>query len=197
MSPCTNTWSGSPVQRGQRVEIAGVGQRVEVDHAHAARDGLQSTKFATDETGAAGHFANRSTTTRRTAFATPPEHLHVVCDDVGEVALLPVIASQFAVGDASLDIHLRALLQVLAGDFAELSEEGHAMPLGLFLLVAVLVLADRTGGQADLGDRHAALRVLHFRVVAQVSDQDHLVDAAGHVLPRLDCRPERTTSIEV
>ena len=42
------------LQRGQGVAVAGIGQRVEVDHALAARHGLQH-EIASDEAGAAGH----------------------------------------------------------------------------------------------------------------------------------------------
>src|SRR5690606_14860244 len=42
------------LQRGQGVEVAGVGQRIEVDHLDAARHGLQN-EVAANETGPAGH----------------------------------------------------------------------------------------------------------------------------------------------
>src|SRR5690606_10853167 len=63
--------------------------------------------------------AGRSAT-RAAAFPAAAEHLHVIGDDVGEIALLAIIAGQFAVGDASFDVDLRALLQVFAGDLPEL-----------------------------------------------------------------------------
>src|SRR5690606_16789953 len=37
--------------------------------------------------------------------------------------------------------------------------------------------------QPDRGDGHAALRVTDLRVVTEVADQDHLVDATGHGNP--------------
>jgi hypothetical protein len=40
-------------QRRQRVAVAGVGQRIEVDDAHAVSDGLED-EVAPDETGSAG-----------------------------------------------------------------------------------------------------------------------------------------------
>src|SRR5690606_40870646 len=42
------------------------------------------------------------------------------------------------------------------------------------------VLAHRGGGQADLGDGHAALGVAGFGIVAEIADKDRLVDATGH-----------------
>src|SRR5690606_26876641 len=82
------------------------------------------------------------------------------------------------------------LAQVLAGDLAELAEELHPVPLGAFLLVAVAVLAHAGGGQADGGHGHAGLGVLGFGIVAEVADQDHLVDAARHSVGSIS-RPER------
>src|SRR5690606_39180715 len=98
-------------------------------------------------------------TTTAAAIATTTEHLHLVGHDVGVVALLTIIAGRFAVGDAAFHVDLRTLAQVLAGDLAELAEECHAVPFGLFLVVAITILADRGGGQAGFGDGHAALRV--------------------------------------
>src|SRR5690606_5194164 len=118
------------------------------------------------------------------ALAATPEHLHLVGDDVGVVALLAVVADVLAVADPAFDVDLRALAQVLGRDLAELAEEGHPVPLGLFLVVAVAILAHRGGGQADLGDGHAALGVPGFGVVAEIADKDCLVDAAGHGIPQ-------------
>src|SRR5690606_29237914 len=107
-------------------------------------------------------FVGATATATAAAFTASAEHLHLVGDDVGVVALLAVVAGVFAVADPALDIDLRALAQVLGRDLAELAEEGHPVPLGLFLVVAVPVLAHRCGGQADLGDGHAALGVPGF-----------------------------------
>src|SRR5690606_15235419 len=125
------------------------------------------------------------------AFTAAAEHLHFVGHDLGEILLHAVLAGVFVVADLSLDVHLRSLAQVLAGDFRELAEEGHPVPLGVFLGVAVAVLAHAGGGQADLGDRQAALGVFGLRVVAEVADQDCLVDATGHefFLPDGACAP--------
>src|SRR5690606_37103480 len=45
---------GVAVEVPERLEVAGVRERVEVDHAHAVRHGLPH-EVATDETGTAGH----------------------------------------------------------------------------------------------------------------------------------------------
>src|SRR5690606_31974048 len=69
--------------------------------------------------------------TTTTAFTTAAEHLHLVGDDVGVVALLAVVAGVLAVADPALDVDLRTLAQVFGRDLAELAEEGHPVPLGL------------------------------------------------------------------
>ena len=113
-------------------------------------------------------------------FAAAAQHLHFIGDDISGVLLHAVLAGVLVVTQAAFDVDRAALAQVLAGNLAELAEEHHTVPFGAFLLVAILVLADAGGGQADAGDRHAALGVLHVRVVAEVADQDDLVDAARH-----------------
>src|SRR5690554_439599 len=127
---------------------------------------------------AAAAFVAASTTAA--AVTAAAEHLHLVGHDLGEELLHPVLAGELVVADLAFHVHLRALAQVFAGDLAELAEESHPVPLGVLLGVAVLVLAHAGGGQADLGDRHAALGVFGLRVVAEVADQDRLVDATGH-----------------
>src|SRR5690606_6488626 len=110
-----------------------------------------------------------------TTVTASAKHLHLVGDDVGVVALLAVVADVLAVADPALDVDLRAFAQVFGRDLGELAEEGHAVPLGLFLGVAVAVLAHTGRREADLGHGHAALRVLRLRVVAQVADENCFV----------------------
>src|SRR5688500_14554691 len=107
------------------------------------------------------------------------EHLHFVADDVGRVVLDTVLFVR-PVFEAAFDVHLPALAQVFARDLAELAEQLDPVPFGLFLRVAVAVLAHRRGGQAQRGDGHAALGVFHIGIVAEIADQDDLVDATSH-----------------
>src|SRR5690606_12158695 len=109
--------------------------------------------------------ARHAFATATATFATATEHLHLVGHDLGEELLDPVLAGVLVVADLAFHVDLRALAQVLAGDLAKLAEESHAVPLRIFLRVAVAVLADAGGRQADLGDGHAALGVFGFRVV--------------------------------
>src|SRR5690606_17225031 len=116
------------------------------------------------------------------AFSASAEHLHLVGDDVGVVALLAVVADVLAVADPALDVHLRTLAQVLGRDLSQLADERHSVPLGLFLGVAVAVLAHGGGGQADLGDGHAALGVPTLRIIPKISHQNRLIDASSQLL---------------
>src|SRR5258708_25150169 len=59
------------------------------------------------------------------------QHLHLVGDDLRHVLVLALLVLPLARLHASLDVDLRALLQVLAGDLGELAEERHAVPLRL------------------------------------------------------------------
>src|SRR5262249_9927 len=75
------------------------------------------------------------------------EHLHALGDDLGGVALLAFLVLPLARAQRSLDVDLRALLEVLARDLRQTIEEHHAVPLGaLLLLAARLVLPLVRGG---------------------------------------------------
>src|SRR5881392_3372158 len=56
----------------------------------------------------------RASAAARPAAAPAPEHLHVVTDDLGRVALIPLLVLPLAGAQASLDVDLRTLAQVLA-----------------------------------------------------------------------------------
>src|SRR5262245_1405848 len=93
------------------------------------------------------------------ALAAPTQHLHVARDDLGRVALLPLLVLPLTRADAALDVHLPALGQVLAADLRLLPPHDHAVPLGGFLLLAAFVGPLLGGGEAQVGDRLLALRV--------------------------------------
>jgi hypothetical protein len=90
---------------------------------------------------------------RVTASHAGAEHLHAVGHDLGGVLVGAVLVLPLARLQAPLDVHLRALFQVLARDLGELPEEGDAVPLGLLLLLAVLVLPCLGGRDRHVGDR--------------------------------------------
>jgi hypothetical protein len=134
--------------------------------------------------------AARATTTAATAVVTAAaahaaaarvEHLHFVGDDFRGVAVLALLVLPLARAQRAFDVDLRALLQVLAGDFTETPEHGHVVPLGAFLVLArLLVFPALAGRHADVRDRHAGRHGAGFRVCAQISDQDDFVDSPRH-----------------
>src|SRR3546814_20936676 len=115
--------------------------------------------------------AATTATTAATAFTTATEHLHLVGDDLGVVLLHPVLAGVLVVADLDFNVDLPALAPVLAGDLAELAEEGPPVPLGVFLRLAVAVLAVTGSRQAYIGHGHVTLRGLLFRVFSEISHQ--------------------------
>src|SRR5271165_6323650 len=118
------------------------------------------------------------------AFATlalASDQGQFVSQDFRPVLFLPgLFVVPGLVVDASFDVNRAALFQVLARDFGGAPEGLDVVPLGLVLPVAVLVFHRRTGGQRKGGNGHATRGGLHFRVLAQVAQQNHFVDASCH-----------------
>ena len=96
---------------------------------------------------------------------------------------------------ARLDVNLRALLQILLRDLAKpFVEDDDAVPLGLFLALAGrLVAPGFRRRDAQIGDRTAILRPPDFRVLAEIADQNHLVNASRHRRSPLKKSPGRPT----
>jgi hypothetical protein len=114
------------------------------------------------------------------------EHLHVVGDDLGRVAILPVLVLPLARAQPAFDVDRPALLEVLAGNLRQAPEERDAMPLGRFLhLAAGLVLPPVGRRNGDVGDRRAVRGVTRLRVAAQVADQDDFIHGC-HVFSSSD-----------
>src|ERR1700674_4994346 len=111
-----------------------------------------------------------------TAAPRGAEPLHAGSEDLGGIAILPFLVLPLSRLQASLDVDLAAFFQILAGDFGLPAEKDDAVPLGLFLLLAGLVLPRVGGGDANVGDGVAAGRIAGFRIAAQIADQNHLVD---------------------
>src|SRR6185312_10366478 len=115
------------------------------------------------------------------ATSAAAEHLHLATDDLGRVAVTAFLVLPLAGAQAALDVHLRALAQVLRGDLAQAAEQGHRVPLGALLVFAGLLVLPVLGRrQAKVRHGHARGHGPRLRVRTQVSDQNHLVDAARH-----------------
>src|SRR5262249_36762366 len=117
--------------------------------------------------------------------ATPVEHGQVAVEalqhDLGRVAVLPVLALPLARLQRPLDEHLRALLQVLLGDLAQvLVEDDDRVPLGLLAPLARRLVAPALARRdAQVGDGAAVLGPADLRVLAEVADEDHFVDGTS------------------
>lgn len=108
---------------------------------------------------------------------TAAEHLHLVGADFGGVLFDAVLVGPLARAQASFDIHLRALAQVLAGDFGQAAVEDDAVPLGGFAhFAALLVFPAIGGGHCDVRDLVAAREGTHFGVAPQIADDDDFID---------------------
>ena len=96
-------------------------------------------------------------------------------DDAGRVG-------PFAGLQRALDVNLGALLEILLDDLAQrLGEDHHPMPLGLFLALAGRLVAPGIGRRhAQIGNRPPILRPPDLGILAEVSDQNHLVHASRH-----------------
>src|SRR6266576_3275714 len=123
----------------------------------------------------------RPTGTATTAFTTSAQQDHCPSNDFRHVLLL---VGLFVVPRAGLqapfDVDLRALFQVLAGNLRHARPEHDVVPLGALLPLPRFVLVRLVGGERDLCDRGALRRVLHFRIFAQIADEDDFVNALGH-----------------
>src|SRR5690606_26277792 len=85
------------------------------------------------------------------------QHLHLVGDDFGAVAVgAGVFVLPLAGLQAAFDVHRAALLQVFAGDLGQAVVHDHAVPFGFFTaLAAGLVFPLRGGGNGNIADRRA------------------------------------------
>src|ERR1019366_8448647 len=92
------------------------------------------------------------------------------------------LVGPFARLQLAFDVNLGALLQILLGDLAEpFVEDDDPMPLGLFLALAGRLVAPAIGGRhAQIGNRPPILGPPNFRILAEISDQNHLVYASRH-----------------
>src|SRR5262249_3990011 len=102
--------------------------------------------------------------------------------DFGRVAVLAGLVGPFARLKLALDVHLRALLQILLGDLGEvLVEDHHAVPFGLLApLAGRLVAPVLAGGEPQIDDWPPILSLTDFGVGAEIADENDLVDRSGH-----------------
>ena len=72
-----------------------------------------------------------------------------------------------------------AFVQMFGNDLGAFAEGLDVEPLGVFLRLAGSVLSAFGAGNGESGDGCATRGVLHFRVLAQISDQQSLLHGVG------------------
>src|SRR5262245_21586635 len=165
--------------------------------AAARHGGLALARRRTAEIAAALVLAHAAATAA--AVEHGQRRVEALQHHLGRVALDVVLVGPLAGLQLALEIDLGALLQILLGHPAEtLAEDHDAVPLGLFLALAgVLVAPVLRGRDAQVDDRPAVLGPAHLRVLAEIADQNHLVDAACHRGPPLADTSAADTSADM
>src|SRR3954454_25350552 len=165
--------------------VAGTGRRGNRPPRSASDQpgGAESAARLVAETAASDTAA--TTVQHRQRRVEPLEH------DFGRVLFDTALVGPFAGLERTLDVNLGALFQILFGDLAEPFIEDHdAVPLGLFLALAGRLVAPRLrGGDAQIGDRPPVLGAADFRILAEISNQNDLVDASRHLRSPLRMPP--------
>ena len=72
-----------------------------------------------------------------------------------------------------------AFVQMFGNDLGTFAEGLDVEPLGVFLRLAGSVLSAFGAGNGESGDGCATSGVLHFRVLAQISDHQSLLQGVG------------------
>src|SRR5260370_19685082 len=102
--------------------------------------------------------------------------------DLCAVPLLAAIVGPFAGAELALEVDFGAFLQVLLGELSKaLAEDDDAVPFGPLDAVAALVFPAFAGGDDEGDDASAVASGANFGVAAEVADQLHAVEIAGHV----------------
>src|SRR4029077_19161499 len=111
-----------------------------------------------------------------------------IAADLGGRPLDAFLVGPLPVLDASLDVDLLPLDEVLLQALGALAPEADAVPLGALLLLPALVVPHFGRRETEGGDRRAARGVAKLRVTSEVADENDLVHAAHMRLPFFDAR---------
>ena len=110
-----------------------------------------------------------------TSARTRAEGLDLLPNYFRQVVVLAIGVLPLARPQPPLDVHQSPLRKVLAREFCPLTEQHHAMPLGLFLPSPGAVLANLRGCHTQVNHRLVVRSRSHLRISPEVSDQLHLV----------------------
>ena len=95
------------------------------------------------------------------------------------VFILAGLIGPFACAQLALDVNLGAFTQIFTRNFCQLAENNHPVPFSHFFLFSGLLIAPALRrGQRKGGNCTAVGNITHFRILAEISDKDNLVNAA-------------------
>src|SRR3990167_5536572 len=120
------------------------------------------------------------------AVALAAEHGRLAAEllqhHLGGVFLDALLVGPFAGLQGAFDVNRRALLQILLGHLDQVVVENHhPVPLGALIALARGAVAPGfRGRQAEVGHPVARVEGADLRILAQIADQNDLVDAARH-----------------
>src|SRR6185312_3278190 len=129
----------------------------------------------------------RSTAPAARAVQHRQRAVETLQDDLSRILFGAALIRPLAGLQRPFDVELGALLHILFDDLAQrFAKYNDAMPLGLFLALAGRLVTPRLARrQAQVGDRPTVLRAANFRVLADVADQNDLIDRTCHSLVSL------------
>src|SRR6185437_1254207 len=157
------------------------GERVEVALGLGARLRLPRPLRRTGTRGIGGFLLTLCIRPRPIAARQHHQIAHI---DLRHVARLIVLVLILAIFDAALDVHAIALLQIAFDDVrqrGELAVPHHALvPLRLLLLLPIGPGPAPTGGHGKRRHAIATRCRSYLGILAEVSNQHHLVQAAAH-----------------
>jgi hypothetical protein len=132
-------------------------------------------------------------TTRRTiSAAAAAEELHIIGDDLGDVAFVAVFVVVVSGLDPTFDIDLAPFGQVLGTDLCSLSPDHDAVPFRPILTLSILVVPALAGGQAQFADSLSTGGVTHIGIGTEMSYENNFVDSTSHGV--LTCSRARATT---
>src|SRR3546814_1654205 len=115
--------------------------------------------------------------------------------DVCSSDLLTTLILPFPCAQLAFYIDLAALAQEAFSDIDQaFRENSDSVPFGPVLALArIPILPAFAGRDADIADLAAILEAANFRLRAKIPDQNHLVDAACHIVSRSE---EHTSELQ-
>ena len=156
---------------------------VHVITAAGGRDRTALRRPAGAEGAAALVAGERTASSAATTIEHGQRRVEALQDDFGRIFVLTVLVLPLPGLERAFDINLRTLLQILLRDLAKpFIEDDDAMPLGLLLALASILVAPGIGGRdAQIDDRPTVLGAPDIGIRPEVAHQNDLVDAACHI----------------